>query len=67
MEQGRRDKTGVCGLNTYTVMMDIIQVIFFLCVDTIVRIEASSETKVEERTRYAKWNERWHTSCSDWQ
>ena len=30
MEQGRRDKTGVCGLNTvtYTVMMDIIQVIF---------------------------------------
>ena len=28
MEQGRRDKTGVCGLNTYTVMMDIIQVMF---------------------------------------
>ena len=31
MEQGRRDKTGVCGLNAYTVMMDIIQLIF-LCV-----------------------------------
>ena len=29
MEQGRRDKTGVCGLDTYTVMIrDIIQVMF---------------------------------------
>ena len=28
MEQGKRDKTGVCDLNTYTVMMDIIQVMF---------------------------------------
>ena len=29
VEQGKRDKTGVCArLNTYTVMMDIIQVMF---------------------------------------
>ena len=33
MEQGRTDKTGLCVLNTYTVMLDNIKM--FLCVDTI--------------------------------
>ena len=38
-----------------------------MCVDTIERIEDSSEAEVEERKRYAKCNERFHTSHSDWQ
>ena len=56
----------VCVVSIHTLSRWILYKLF-LCVDTIVRIEASSEAKVEERKRYAKCNGRCHTSCSDWQ
>ena len=58
MEQGTRDKTGLCGVNihVHTLSCWILNFykLFFAQIETIGRIEDSSEAEVEERKRYAK-------------